>query len=601
MKPNKRDAAAEAFRAGVVRQRTGDLAAAEASYRQALSLVADHDEAHNMMGLLAHQTGRGQLAIEHLRRAVALRPSVAFYHNNLGGVLHEQGRSADAVRSYRKAVRLQPNRPDFQCNLGCALAAAGDLRNAEDSFRAALRLDPTSVDALNGLGTALLETGRSGDALACFESAMRLRPGDAGSRGNMGAALRALGRFDDAVACFRAVATLRPDSAKAWSDLGNMLKEQEAAAEALSCLEKVVSLAPDSIDSHIDLGSALYRHQRPAEAAAAYLRGLEIAPDSAELMLGLAHAALALGDYETGWRAYEARWRIPEFAAGWHTSHAPTWEGGTDLTGKTILLFSEQGFGDTIQFVRFAPLLAARGATVLLRVHPALVSLLARMSGIAGVFAPGDRLPRHDLQCPLLSLPLALGLRVGSIPAHVPYLETDATKATAWRSRLVALAGLKVGLVWTGDPRLQDLQSSWLNRRRSIGLDQLLIPLADVGRVALVSLQKGPGALGGDAIPGGVTLHDWTDELISFDDTAALVQALDQVITVDTAVAHLAGALAKPVWLLNRFDSCWRWLGHGEASPWYPTLRQFRQTAPGDWAGVMARVRTALLSRLANA
>jgi len=502
MKPNKRDAATEAFRTGVTQQRTGELAAAEASYRRALSLVADHDEAHNMLALLAHQTGRGELAVEHLRRAATLKPAAAHYHNNLGGVLYELGRFADAVRSYRKALRLQPNRPDFHCNLGLALAGSGELSPAAESFSAALALDPANIDAISGLGTAL------------------------------------------------------------------------------------------------------YGQRRIGEAVAVFRQGCKLAPDSPELLWNLSTTALALGDFETGWPAFEARWRKQSMAPRWYESGAPTWNGTDSLDGKTILLFAEQGFGDTIQFVRFAPALAERGAKVILLVQPELMSLLASMPGVTACFGfasevPQVDLPQVDVQFPLMSLPLALGVSLEGIPA-APYLAPDPHAASAWRERIAALPGLRVGLVWAGDPQSLQPEAARVDRRRSLRLDQLA-PLAAVEGVSFVSLQKGAPAEQARAGLPGVTLHDWTSELTSFADTAALAQTLDLVISVDTAVAHLAAALGRPVWLLNRFDSCWRWLDGRDDSPWYPTLRQFRQTGPGDWAGVISRLRTALAAKALEA
>jgi Tfp pilus assembly protein PilF len=502
MKPNKRDVATEAVRGGVMQQRAGDLAAAEASYRRALSLAADHDEAHNMLALLAHRTGRGALAVEHLRRAAALKPSAANYHNNLGGVLYELGRFADAARSYRKAVRIQPNRPDFHCNLGLALAGSGELAPAAESFSAALALDPAHIDAINGLGTAL------------------------------------------------------------------------------------------------------YGQRRIGEAVAVFRQGCQVAPDSAHLLWNLSTTALALGDFETGWPAFEARWRKQSMAPRWYESGAPTWNGTDSLDGKTILLFAEQGFGDTIQFVRFAPALAGRGATVILMVQPELVSLLAAMPGITACLGIGGEvppidLPQLDVQYPIMSLPLALGVSLDDIPA-APYLAPDPDAASAWRERLAALPGLRIGLVWAGDPQSLFPEAARVDQRRSLRLNQLA-PLAGVDGVSFVSLQKGQPAEQARAGLAGLTLHDWTSELTSFADTAALAGNLDLVISVDTAVAHLAAALGRPVWLLNRFDSCWRWLDGRDDSPWYPTLRQFRQTSPGDWAGVVARLRTALAAKVLEA
>ncbi len=546
-----------------------------------------------MLGVLAHQTGRGELAIESLKRAAALKPSAAEFHNNLGGVLRDLGRPADAVAAFRKALRLQPAAAEIHRNLGCALADAGRPKDAEEAFRTALRLSPFYVDAANDLGNVLIDLGRPTEAVACLEAAITLRPADPVLRNNLGLAFRVLDRLDDAVASFREAVRLQPAYAKAWSNLGNVLQEQELGVEALRCLEQAVALDPRAPDPVVNLGSALYRQRRLADAAATFRRGLEFAPASADLMWNLAQATLALGDYETGWRAFEARFRTAKLAGAWHKSPVPAWNGVDPLGGKTILLFAEQGFGDTLQFVRFVPLLAAKGARVVLLVQAALKPLLTLISGVAAVVAFGEKLPRFDVQYPLMSLPFALGIRLNDVPAEMPYLTPPAEAESRWRERVGALAGLKIGLVWAGDPRPNDPEATRIDRRRSLPLI-LLRALAEVGGVSFVSLQKGEAAAQVSAGSDCLNLNDWTAELHSFADTAALVQNLDLVISVDTAVAHLAGALGRPGWLLNRFDSCWRWLDGRDDSPWYPNLRQFRQSAPGDWEGVVQRVRAAL-------
>jgi tetratricopeptide (TPR) repeat protein len=354
-----------------------------------------------------------------------------------------------------------------------------------------------------------------------------------------------------------------------------------------------MALIPNSPDPYQNLGTVLYRQRRLQDAVEIFRRGLQVAPESAHLTENLGYAALALGDYELGFACWEARWRIDLYRSGWHQSTAPTWDGARSLAGKTILLFAEQGLGDTMQFVRFVPELAARGARVLLMVQQPLVSLLRGVQGVEACFGLDDKPPRYDVQYPLLSLPHALGTRLDDIPADIPYLAAEPGSVAAWRERLASIPGLKIGLVWAGDPRPHQPEASRLDRRRSVRFDQLA-PLAGIAGVSFVSLQKGKAAEQARTALPDLELHDWTSELNSFADTAALVEALDVVISVDTSVVHLGGALGRPVWLLNRFDSCWRWLDGRDDSPWYPTLRQFRQARPGDWDEVLARVRAAL-------
>jgi hypothetical protein len=301
---------------------------------------------------------------------------------------------------------------------------------------------------------------------------------------------------------------------------------------------------------------------------------------------------LSLGDFALGWRKYEWRWQQPTVLGSQSDRARPLWLGATDVIGKTILLHAEQGFGDTLQFCRYAPLVA-RTADVVLEVPRPLLRLLSTLPGVSRIVASGDPLPHFDLHCPLLSLPLAFGTTLADLPNHVPYLRADPVHVTAWRQRLAPLPGIRVGLVWSGNPRLDIPLANRIDRRRSTTLDRLA-PLGEIPGVSLVSLQKGDFRAQSTTPPPGLAIADWTDELDDFADTAALIEALDLVISVDTSVVHLAGALGKPVWVLNRYDACWRWLRDRGDSPWYPTARLFRQPTPGDWDGMIAEVVAAL-------
>jgi hypothetical protein len=327
---------------------------------------------------------------------------------------------------------------------------------------------------------------------------------------------------------------------------------------------------------------------RTAEAIGCFERALAIGPADPRTQWHLAMNHLLSGNFAAGWDRLEAR-----FEATGACAQEPAWDGAPFQPGTRVLLRAEQGHGDTLQFVRYAPLLAARGAVVLLEVQPGLKRLLAAQPWGHGVIAQGDALPPHELQCPLMSLPRAFATRLATIPAEIPYLRADPREVAAWRHRLAPMPGPRVGLAWAGGFRPQDLEVRMMDRRRSMPLARLA-PLARVPGVRLVSLQKGPPSAQARHPPADMALLDWTDELRDFADTAALIEALDLVISVDTAVAHLAGALGRPVWLLNRFDTDWRWLLARDDSPWYPTMRLFRQPSPGDWDGVVRSVADAL-------
>jgi hypothetical protein len=302
-------------------------------------------------------------------------------------------------------------------------------------------------------------------------------------------------------------------------------------------------------------------------------------------------ALLLSGRFEEGWKEYEWRWKTKMWSSGAREFSAPLWSGEA-IGDRTILLHAEQGIGDTLQFCRYAPLIA-RGTRIILEVQAPLVRLLSRLPGVMQIVARGDNLPPFDVHCPLMSLPLAFGTTLDTIPAATPYLSAAAVLAADWQERLAGLDGLRVGLLWAGAQRLNFPAGATVDRRRSVTL-KALAPLGEVSGASFVSLQKdGPAAQAADP-PHGLVLHDFTADLHDFEDTAALIVNLDLVISVDTAVAHLAGALGKPVWLLNRFDTCWRWLLNRDDSPWYPTLRQFRQPRSGDWNSPVCAARDAL-------
>jgi hypothetical protein len=378
---------------------------------------------------------------------------------------------------------------------------------------------------------------------------------------------------------------LRPDYPSAKLNMGNVLREQGRFHEAERYYREALDAKPNYPEALNNLGGLLTDLGRVGEAIASLRSAAQIKPDYVDAHVHLAMALLLAGRFREGWPEYEWRWKQPQNRGGVTRFTKPRWE-GQDIGQGVLLLHAEQGLGDTLQFCRYAPYLAARHRVVM-EVQPPLVGLLQRLPFVEQVVAQGDLLPPHDLQCPLLSLPRIFGAELQTIPAR-PYLDAEPTRVDVWRKRLEPLEGLKVGLAWAGSPTLGP------DRRRSLPAGRLAA-LAAIPGVAFVSLQKDQANR--DVVPAELDLHDWTADLTDFHETAALVSALDLVVSVDTAVAHLAGALGRPVWLLNRFDRCWRWLLGRDDSPWYPTLTQVTQSTPGDWDEVLARVRAALLER----
>ena len=449
-------------------------------------------------------------------------------------------------------------------------------------YEAALRREPDRIDLLADLAATLAGLGRLAEALACWQRIVQRQPRLAAAHNNLGATLRQLQRRDEAVTAFEAALRLQPEYPEASCNLGSVLCELGRIEEGAAHLRRAVRIRPDYPKAHCNLGSALRDLGQTEAALSSFREALRLAPDFVEAHCHYGYLALRSGRLREGWESFEWRSRLP--SAVRFPVPQPVWNGGPP-NGTTLLVQAEEGFGDTIQFWRYVPLLAAAGHRVVFHAQPPLMRLLSGQDSGTSVVAIGDALPVFDRHCLLLSLPRIFGTTLESIPDAVPYLRADPALVARWQQRLTGLDGLRVGLVWQGSPHYA------ADERRSMRLDQLA-PLAAVEGVAFVSLQKGAGP--NVAPPHGMVLHDWTDQIADFADTAALIAALDLVIGVDTAVIHLAGALGKPVWLLNRSDTCWRWLENRDDSPWYPTLRQFRQARPGDWADVVGRVQAEL-------
>ncbi len=543
----------------------------------------------------AQRAGQTEKAAGLYSAVLRKRPNEFNAMHMLGVLEYQRGRLPQAVKLIRTALQNEPNSADAWSNLGLALHAQGDHVQALESFERALALKPDHAEVLNNRGTTLNCLDRHEDALASFTKAIALRPDYIFARFNQGSTLLGLGRFAEALASFEATLALAPNHADTLCHRGNVLMKLDRLEEAFASHAQALRFAPDHPEILQNQTVVLRHLGRPREALASAEAALRVRPHYAAARFEQAVALLALGDFERGFAAYESRWELPEFEPQRHNFGRPHWLGAEDVAGRTLLLHCEQGFGDTLQFVRYVPLLAARGATIILQVQARLKTLLSRMFGASVVIGRGEPLPPFDLYCPLMSLPLAFGTQVGTIPANVPYIAADSSRVAQWAARLDDFAGkTKIGLVWAGNA-----DANAIDARRSMTLDQFA-PLAGLPGIQFFSLQKGEAAAQALHPPEGLPLADFSADLHGFEDTAALIANLDLVISVDTAVAHLAGAMAKPVFILSRFDGCWRWLDHRADSPWYPTARLFHQKAPGAWDEVVARLRAALLDHTAE-
>ena len=549
--PAQERSIAEAFAQAVSLHQHGRTPEAERLYQAVLAREPDHLGALHQLSMLRLQQSAFDDAARLIHRAIDRDPNFSDGHNILGVALHALDRPADALQHFEQAIVIKPDHADAHYNRGKALQMLHRFAEAAECYRRALALRANYVDAYNNLGNVLLVLNRPRNALACFESAIAIRPDHADAHSNLGNALAALDRYDEAIASYARALAIQPDHADAHNNLGLVLRDINRHTEALACFKKAQAIKPDHADAQ--LNEALVR--------------------------------LALGDFDAGWRKYESR-RLTGNNPRKPAPPRPLWLGQGDLSGKTILLHGEQGLGDTLQFPRYVPHVAERGARVILAVQRPLARLVTGFAGVSVLRAQGDPIPPFDCYCPLPSLPLAFGTTLDSIPAAVPYLHVETEALQRWKNRLSGGPGPKVGLVWAGNPAHKN------DRRRSIALDQIAV-LFECPDVRWFSLQLGDRAHD-LAMLGRGRVADLAPELADFAETAAAIANLDLVITVDTATAHLAGALGKPVWVLLPFSADWRWQLHRNDSPWYPTARLYRQAAPGDWAGVVREVESAL-------
>lgn len=463
---------------------------------------------------------------------------------------------------------------------------SGRLDEAAILYRRILDADPAQPDAHHLLGVIAAQRGRFDDAIALIGAALAQDGNNPSYLGNMGAALKATGRYDEAERCLSRALVCEPAGADVIANLGASLAAAGRFDDAIRWLARAVALAARHFEAALNLGVALRNHGRMKEAAGAFEAARAIRPDSPHLDCEMAVLSLAVGDLSRGWALFESRKALLGLATT--RLGKPQWQGET-IAGKTILLHFEQGLGDTVQFIRYAPLLAERGARVITVVQPALARLLRSCRGVAEIIPWGSALPPFDLCCPLMSLPQAFATTLDAIPSGEAYLSPPPELVASWAERLGPRRRPRVGLAWAGNPRPHDPNSNALDRRRSLSF-AAMVPVLGVPGIDFVSLQMGDAAVqAGTAIAAG-RLRDPMAAVTDYADTAAIMANLDLVISVDTSVVHVAAAIGRPVWMLSRFDGCWRWLRGRDDSPWYPTLRLYRQEEPGAWDPVVARV-----------
>jgi tetratricopeptide (TPR) repeat protein len=558
-----------------------------ASYDRALAVQPDYAEALLNRGDVLVELKRLDEALATFERALEVRRDYADAFCHRGVVLQLMKRLDEALASYDRAIAARPSYTEAFYNRGIVLHEQKRFEEALASYDRALALRPDYAEALCNRGMVFFELKAPEQALASYDRALALRPHFVEAQVHRGNALRKLKRFEEALASCERTLALWPDRAAAYGNRAIVLHELRRFAEALADYDRAFAIEPDYLDALCNRGATFYELGRFEEALASYARALAVRPDFADAHYNEAHSRLLTGDLRRGFEKFEWRWKIEPYASFRREFAQPQWLGTEEIAGKTILLHAADGFGDTIHLCRYTPVVAARAARVILEVQKPLQELMSSLAGGAQVLARGDPLPDFDLQCPLLSLPRAFGTELATIPSATPYLFVPPSRTASWNARLGPRHRPRIGLAWSGDPNHSN------DRNRSIALDRFLPLLTGVDAI-FVSVQR--DVRDGDAtvLQSRSDVLHFGPELKDFSDTAALISSLDLVISVDTSVAHLAGALAKPVWILLTFLPDWRWLLDREDSPWYPTARLFRQDGTRTWDDVITRVGAAL-------
>ena len=551
----------------------GDHARTEEILRQVLEAHPQIAAAWKLRGINALRVGLENDAETFLEQSLRLDPEDAGTLFHLGNAYLKDSAFTQAVDLYQRSIAIRANIPETHNNLSAALRLAGRPSDAEAAAQQALRLDRNYGEAENNLGLALCDLKRYPEAIHCFECAIQIDRENVEALNNLGVALDAAGKVDKARETFVQALALQPENIDAKLNLGNLYRKTGQLTDAAQQYSEALELNPGDLRAYANLGLTLINKNQPEGAIALYEKALALAPETPDIRMSLGIAQLMLGDFDDGWRNYEARWQATSFTAKRRSFAGTPWT-GQPLAGKSILVYAEQGFGDTIQFARYLPLIAGEADKVVFECQKALMQLCSNLDGVTQLVARGEPLPETDYHVPLMSLPHRMAKTVGHVPIVTRYLRPACAAAESFRQRLQT-GKPSVGLVWSGNP---DRQDDWM---RSCP-PALMRPLLDQRNYEFVSLQFGapPNELSPEILDFGALCRN-------FSDTAAAVEALDLIITVDTATAHLAGALGKNVWVMLGHHADWRYLMNRTDSPWYPTMRLYRQENFGSWDSVV--------------
>jgi tetratricopeptide (TPR) repeat protein len=570
---------------GDVFKAQGDLKKATACYQKAVQLEPDSVEANFNLGSIHHDQLQFEEAIYYFLKTVQVKPDLTEAHYNTGLAYQAMDKLDEAIASYDKAIHIKPDYPEAHNNKGKALKDKGDLEAALTCFQRAIQLKQDFAEPYFNLGDVLATLGKMEAAIENYRLALRYRPNMIEAYNNLANVLKKRGDLDAAIENYRQVLRLKPDLAEAHYNLGSTLRLKEAFGEATAHLQQALQLKAGYAEAYNNLGLTYKEQGNLDQAIESFSRALQIKPQLAEAHWNRSFTYLLNANFRDGWPDYE--WRFQQ--ARWktlypHRYNGPRWDGKT-CPDKTIFIHDEQGLGDTLQFVRYIPAVKSHCRKVIFETRKSLIPLLQGFPGIDRFIIRSAKQPvseNWDFYTPLLSLPKIFGTDLETIPADGPYINADAGKVAYWGNRLTGRR-FKVGIVWAGRP----LHTN--DRNRSCKLNQFY-PFSKIPGIQLIGLQKGDAAAQTQHMPEEIPLTNYGEEFEDFSDTAGLIENLDLVISVDTAVAHLAGAMGKPVWVLLPFVPDWRWMMDREDSPWYPTMRLFRQKTHGDWGPVFQRV-----------
>ncbi|NTU58115.1 MAG: tetratricopeptide repeat protein [Chlorobiaceae bacterium] len=600
----------------------GQLDQARLRYEQILRIQPDHFDSLHLLGVIASQRQNHRLAIELISRAIEIYPHNAAFHYNQAIAFHGLGQFEAAVEAYDKAIairadyadawsnrgnalkdlkqfdaavasqdqaiRFNPDCAAFHYNRGLALQELNQLEAAVESYNRAIAINPAYTDAYSNRGVALHDLKKFESAIADHDHAISINPYAYEAWSNKGLSLKELNRFEEAVASYDEAIALKPDYAVAFSNRGIALQMLDRLDDALASYDEAIALKPDYAVAYSNRGVALQGLRRLDESLADYDRAIALKPDYADAYWNKSLALLLAGNYSRGWELYEWRWKKEDFPDSERIFARKLWLGDDSIAGKSVLLHSEQGLGDTIQLCRYVKSAAELGARVVLEVQPSLVGLLRQLEGVAELVVKGGEHPEFDCHCPLMSLPLAFRTTLETIPSASKYLSVESFKVTEWSQRLGQKTRPRIGLVWSGETRHKN------DRNRSVLLSSLLNTLPP--EFEYVSLQKEVRAVDMETILSRSNISHYGEELKDFTDTAALCELMDVVVSVDTSVAHLGGAMGRPTWVMISYSPDWRWLLDRTDSPWYESVRVYRQESVGDWTSVFEDVRRDLVS-----